>query len=431
MKNILLILVLLLVSHLAVKAQHPRRHDGLPHYVDAETLRKKGQFQQAVTEYEKALRNEPSNHAYLYGKALAEFQGRNSESSVESLSSLFKLKSDYAPAYLLLAQIYQQKGDTDKAVAFFDSAAKYDANIENKIKYKFTITNKYIKDNNFKLAFEKASDMHVLAPKDLKITYYFARLANANARYQEVVNAIISNESAIKALLSNENAKYYYELGFAYFHLNEFAKARQAWDKAKIGEFAAKIEQFSGKHFLNIATTYYKFRDDAQALYYINIAEKIQTDISDTHLLKAQISKRESAKKNKDIKHHLEALIKSEHNSAKKEKYLTDLSEMYLDSEEYDNCLKTIALVAKDKPADLKLKFLKATALYKKSDYKEAGILIQDVLKNSGNPPLDFVMLSAFNAKSMNNNELAKQTFVRLLKSPYKGVAEVELKGMK
>ncbi len=430
MKNIFLIFVFVFIANLAVNAQHPRRHDGLPHYVDAEVLRKKGQFQQAVTEYEKALRNEPSNYSYLYGKALAEFQGRNSESSVESLSSLFKLKSDFAPAYLLLAQIYQQKGDLNHAMAFLDSAAKYDSNVENKLKYKFTITNKYIKDNNFKLAFDKAKDMHVLAPKDLKIVYYFARLANVNGHYQEVINAIMPIENAIKAL-PNESAKYYYELGFAYFHSNEFVKARQAWEKAKVGEFAAKIEQFSGKHFLGIATTYYKFRDDKQALHYIEVAEKIQTDISDTHLLKAQISKRESAKKNKDIKHHLEALVKSEQNAAKKEKYLSDLSEMYLDSEEYDNCLKTIALAEKDKPNDMRLKFLKAIALHKKGDYKEAGVVIQEVLKNSGNPPLDFVMLSGLNAKSMNNTALAKQTFTRLLKSPYRGVAEIELKTIK
>jgi tetratricopeptide (TPR) repeat protein len=430
MKNIIVIFLFVFLSATYAEAQY-HKYDGLPHYVDAENLRKQGQFQKAVAEYDKALRNEPSNHNYLYGKALAEFQSRNKESSINSLVSLFKLKNDFAPAYSLLAQIYQQTGEMDKAIAFYDSAAKYDNVVENKLKYKFIVTNKYIKDNNFKMAFEKSKDMLHLAPKDLKIVYYYARLANANGHYQEVINAILPVEGLIKAAPS-EVAKFYYELGSAYFNLEEYAKASLAWEKANTGEFIAKIERFSGKHFINIATTYYKFRDDKQALHYVSIAEKIQKNIVDSHLLRAQISKRESAKKNTEIKHHLEALISgSAQNPAKKEKYFVDLLELYLDSEDYESCIKTVTLALKDKPDDMKLKFIKAMALHKKGDYKEADLAIQDVLKNSGNPQLDFVLLSALNAKKMNNNEVAKQVFIRLLKSPYKSLAEVELKSLK
>ncbi|TAH21664.1 MAG: hypothetical protein EAZ08_02885 [Cytophagales bacterium] len=429
MKNIIFILVIAFFSAFSAKAQY-HKHDGLPHYVDAENLRKQGQFQKAVAEYDKALRNEPSNHNYLYGKALAEFQSRNSESSINSLVSLFKLKNDFAPAYLLLAQIYQQTGEFDKAIVFYDSAAKYESNVENKLKYKLIITNKYIKDNNFKIAFEKAQDMFRLAPKDLKIVYYYARLANVNAHYQEVVNAILPLDAIIKANPA-EMPKYFYELGFAYFHLGEYAKASQAWDKAKTGEFIPKIERFSGKHFITIATAYYKFRDDKEALHYLDIAEKIQKDIVDSHLLRAQISKRESSKKNKEIKQHLEALIVSEANPTKKEKYMLDLIEIYMDSEDYEHCLKTIATAQKEFSDDLKLKFSKAMAYYKKGDYKESEAVIQDVLKNSGNPQLDFVLFSAFNAKKMNNIPLAKQVFTRLLKSPYRSLAEIELKSLK
>jgi len=429
MKNFIAIFIIAIFSAFSAKAQY-HKHDGLPHYVDAENLRKQGQFQKAVAEYDKALRSEPSNHNYLYGKALAEYQNRNSESSINSLGSLFKLKNDFAPAYLLMAQIYQQTGEFDKAVIFYDSAAKYENNVENKLKYKFIITNKYIKDNNFKMAFEKAKDMLHLAPKDLKIVYYYARLANVNAHYQDVVNAIMPVEGLIKAA-PIEMPKFYYELGFAYFHLEEYAKASQAWEKAKTGEFIPKIERFGGKHFINIATTYYKFRNDKEALHYINIAEKIQKNIVDSHLLRAQISKRETAKNNKEIKQHLEALIHSEANPVKREKYLTDLIEMYIDSEEYESSLKTIAIAQKTYPDDLKVKFAKVTALYKKGDYKGAELTIQEVLKNSGNPPLDFVLFSAFNAKKLDNHELAKQVFTRLLKSPYRSLAEIELKSLK
>lgn len=429
MRNITFILIIALFSAFSAKAQY-HKHDGLPHYVDAENLRKQGQFQKAVAEYDKALRNEPSNHNYLYGKALAEFQSRNSESSINSLVSLFKLKNDFAPAYLLLAQIYQQTGEFDKAIVFYDSAAKYESSVENKLKYKMIITNKYIKDNNFKVAFEKAQDMFHLAPKDLKTVYYYARLANANAHYQEVVNAILPVDALIKAAPA-ETPKYYYELGFAYFHLGEYAKASQAWEKAKTGEFISKIERFSGKHFISIATTYYKFRNDKEALHYLDIAEKIQKDLVDSHLLRAQISKRESAKKNKEIKQHLEALVTSEANPTKKEKYMLDLIDIYMDSEEYENCLKTIATAQKEHPDDLKIKFAKAMAFHKKGDYKQAESVIQDVLKNSGNPQLDFVLFSAFNAKKLNNTDVAKQVFTRLLKSPHRSIAEIELKSLK
>jgi tetratricopeptide (TPR) repeat protein len=428
-KFVLILLVGLSVSFYAQAQYH--KHDGLPHYVDAEGFRKQGQFQKALASYDKAIRNEPSNYTYLFGKALAEFQWKDSESAKSSLESLFKLKADYAPAYLLMAQIYQQKGDANKAISFFDSAAKYEPEISNKIKYKQFAVSKYIKENEFKLAYEKLKEMYALSPKDLKIVHYYARLANANGHYKEAINAILPVENAIKALpqAGNESAKYYYELGFAFFHLGEYEKANKAWEKAKVGEFANKIERFSGKYFVGIATTYYKFRMDKEATHYIEVAEKIEEKIVDAHLLKAQISKRHTSKSNKDIRHHLEAIVKTETNVAKKEKVLADLTEMYLDSEEYDYALQTVETALKSRPDEMKLKFTKALILYKKGSYKEADAYIQDVLKQNAN--VDFTLLLAFNAKKNGTTELAKQTFTRLLRSPYHNIAEVELKGLK
>ncbi|SFF39386.1 tetratricopeptide repeat protein [Thermoflexibacter ruber] len=406
-------------------------HDGLSHYVDAERFRKLKQYDEALTEYKKALRNEPHNFMYLYGKALAEYETRKNESSLESLESLFKLKHDYAPAYVLLAQIYRQQGNDAKALACYDSAAKFDPEVTNKIKYKSIVMQKYIKDGDFATAYEKAKDLHSYSPKDLKAVHYLARLANMSHDYQNAINSITAVESQLKDIPANEAAKYYYELGFAYFHINEYTKAHKAWEKAKVGEFANKIEQYSGKHFLNVATIYHRFRNDKAALHYIDIAEKIDKSLPNLHLLKAQISKKEISKKNTELKKHLETIIRVEQNPANKEKYYAELVELYFDSEEYEQALAVANAAIKHNPNDLKQKYYKALALHHKGAYKEAETVIQEVLKSNGNPPLDFVMLHAFNAKSAGNSELAKQTLVRLLKSPYRAVAEIELKSLK
>ncbi|MCU0393628.1 MAG: tetratricopeptide repeat protein [Thermoflexibacter sp.] len=410
-------------------AQH--LHDGLPHYVDAERLRKQKQYDAALNEYKKAIRNEPHNFMYLYGKALTEHESRKYESSLESLESLFKLKHDYAPAYILLAQIYRHQGSDAKALACYDSAARYEVEIPNKIKYKSLVMQKYIKDNDFKTAYEKAKDLHGYSSKDLKIVHYFARLANMNHDFKNAILVLTDVEGALKNLPINEGAKYYYELGFAYFHLDEYAKAHQAWQKAQFGEFIHKIEHFSGKHFLGIAAIYHKFRDDKTALYYLDIAEKIDKSQPETHLLKATISKKETSKKNVELKKHLENILRIEQNQTNKEKYYHELVVLYLDSEEYDQALITSNLAIKNNPNDIHQKYFKAMALYKKEHYKEAEVIIQEILKSNGNPPLDVVMLSALNAKKGGNLELAKQTFIRLLKSPYRSVAEVELKSFR
>jgi tetratricopeptide (TPR) repeat protein len=414
---------------LSMKAQG--LHDGLSHYVDAERFRKMKQYDEALTEYKKALRNEPHNFMYLYGKALTEYETRKNESSLESLESLFKLKHDYAPAYVLLAQIYRQQGNDEKALACYDSAAKFDPEITNKVKYKSIVMQKHIKDGDFAKAYEKAKDLHSYSPKDLKAVHYLARLANMNQDYQNAINSITAVESQLKDMPANESAKYYYELGFAYFHLNEYAKAHKAWEKAKVGEFANKIEQYSGKHFLNVATIYHKFRNDKSALYYMDIAEKIDKNLPNLHLLKAQISKKEAVKKNTELKKHLETIIRIEQNPASKEKHYAELVELHLDSEEYEQAVLVANAALKHNPNDLRQKYYKALALHHKGTYKEAETLIQEVLKSNGNPPLDFVMLHAFNAKNAGNTELAKQTFIRLLKSPYRSVAEIELKALK
>lgn len=432
MKTFITIIIIALFSLQAV-AQVGSDHRGLTHFVDGINFQNGGQHEKAIEEFSKALRTEPSNFKYLHAKAKSEFQLKNNDAAINSLLSLLKFKEDYAEAYVLLAKIYYQKGDYNKAADYYDLASKYEDNPSEKYKYKYNVTNKYIKDGNMKMAYDKAKELRAIAPKDLKAAYYLARIANKIKKYEDAKNAIIDIEPLIKAMPPKDNAKYYYELGYAYYFMEDLEKSRLTFEKTAGTKYAGMADKFSARYFCRLAFAYQKFHDNEACKKYLDQAEKIQKDLPEVHVLRAGLSKRMTGKLgNPSTISHYESAVKTEPNPSKRESIYEKIAEMYLEAENFEGALRTSDEALKLNPSDSKAILNKVNALYKLGKTKQALETAQEAMKQKMDAATsaDITFLMGLSAKKLGDKNVAKQAFLQLGRTSLRDAAEVELKSM-
>jgi tetratricopeptide (TPR) repeat protein len=422
---------LLFFAFSLISFQVDAQHEGLSYYVDGENLRRAGQHDKAIAEFNKAIQREPANYKYIYSKAVSEFQTRKIDAALNSVNNVIKLKDDFVSAYLLAAKIYQTKNEIDRALFFYDQAFKYEEDIDKKVGYKLLVMRKLTEKNDFKGAYERVKEAKTVAPQNKDVLFYFAKLSNILGNYEDAKNAIIELETQIKSLKPEDNAKYYYELGLAYYKLDDFEKSKEAWSKANIPPYNSKIAKFSPKYFCSVALAYYKFYENELSKQYVSQAVKIQKDFPMAHVLLAQLSKRNSDH-SKTIAHY-EAALKNEKDVNKKLGFYDKIADLHLESNDFQGCLKSISEALQIRADDTQALLTKANALYKMGSYKESVDLIQSVLKQriDEGAKNDFNFLIGLCGKKMGDKRLAKEGFVACLRSTLKDAAELELREMR
>ncbi|GAB4117128.1 MAG: hypothetical protein OHK0057_21300 [Thermoflexibacter sp.] len=405
--------------------------DGLPYYVDGENLRRAGQYEKAIAEFNKAIQREPTNYRYIYSKAVSEFQTRKIDAALNSVNNVIRLKDDFVAAHLLAAKIYQSKGEYDRAVYYYDQAFKYETDVDKKVGYKFTVMRKLINDGDYKGAYERIKEAKEIAPQNKDVLFFYAKLSNILGFYEEAKKSILELENHLKSLKPEDNAKYYYELGYAYYKLEEYEKSREAWLKADVPPYREKISKFSAKYFCSVALAYYKFYENELSKQYVDQAVKIQKDFPMAHVLLAQLSKRNSNHANTIA--HYEAASKNEKDVLRKLAIYDKIADLHLESNNFEGCLKAISEALKIRADDPQALLTKANALYKMENYKEAVDVIQTVLKQRIDEATraDFMFLMGLCGKKMGDKRMAKEGFVAAMKSSLRDAAEVELKEMK
>lgn len=408
------------------------QQEGLVHYVDGENLRRAGQHEKAINEFNKALQREPNNYNYLFARAQSEFQLKRADAALSSLQSTLKLKNDFVPAYVLMAAIYRSKNDMDKAAFYYEQAFNYETDPNKKVQYKMFSVQKAIKEGKWAEAYQKATEAHQVADDNEMVAYYVARLANKVGKYQEAADAVLKIESKIQGLKPEQNAKYYYELGYAYYHMDEFEKANQVWKKADFGPYKSRLEKFSAKYFCSVSLSYFKVYENELARQYAEKAGKVEKGNSTAYVLLAQIAKRNTDHSNTIA--NLQTAVKATTERAKQLPLYVQLAELELSGQNYDNALAAVEEALKINPAEPKSVMFKAIALYKKGEYKAAADFLRSMLNGQR---FDAATVAEMNfllglvGKSMGDTALAKQGFSVALRSALKDAAEIELRAMR
>jgi len=433
MKRIFLLVVIFSVGlfQLTLRAQEPGHE--LKHYVDAERYFKAGNLKKAITEYRLAVKTAEPNSSNLFkyhyqiGKCF--FRLRDAERALAAAQESVKAKQDFVPAYLLLARIYGKTRKVTEMNTALESAFEHESNPARRVDYMLRVMKYYAKRQDWQTALVKIKQARDVAPKEPIVNYYFAKISNELGNYQDAKTGIKSIEPSLKTMQQKEYAKYYFELGFAHYHLKEFKEANTAFKGAEYGVFIGKIKQFKPEYFLSIATAYYKVHENDRSREYVDKALEVQQSYPYAHVMMAQLAKRENEDPSSMIE-NLKTAASHETNFVKKVQLYDKIAELQIDSRQYDACLKTLEESLKIKSDDPTAWFEKAIALYKMGRYDESTNTLNTILKKTSDRRAKANMHFLLGLSNKKNNKLeeAKRAFYVALQSSLRNAATLEIK---
>ncbi|MEN7547437.1 tetratricopeptide repeat protein [Rapidithrix thailandica] len=401
--------------------------EALQLYAKAENYRKSKNFIKAIDEYNKAIHLQPNNGRFHFSKGISYFLLKDYDNAILACEKTIHLKSDFTPAYLMIARCYQGLERELKVMQYLDLAYKYEQDVLKRLDYKKKILKILLKRNDLASGARHIQEAKLLAPKDVEVLYFEAKLANEQKNYQKTVNAI---ETAIKYLGKynlQAHARYYYELGYAYNKLGKYDYSRNAFDKAKYGPFKVKIAKLSPQYYLGIAYSYLKINDFSNSKKYVMTALEMQHNFAQAYVLMGNIYKRE-ADQSQAIQQFKKAL-KVEEEEKSKAAILKNLAQLQLDNAQYPEAITLSQEYIKTEPKDYSVYFIKGIAEYKNKDYQAAIATFEHLTGFTGLDPetqakYNFAMGIIY--KEVNDLNLAKEAFKKAKNGPYKSVAEIE-----
>lgn len=406
--------------------------------VDVEAASRGKRADVLILEYEKLVKENPRDFEAMYGKASCEFMLKRPKSALFSLQQTVKVQPDYAPAYALMGRILKMTNKIDSAAICYELAAQYEQDNNKKVEYKGFIILKLIKEKKMEEAYKKVKEIYPIAPTNKQVAYFYARMSNQYSQYEEAKNSVKKIEADLAGMDIRESGKYYYELGYALYQLQQYEAAKPVLQKIHFGPFKHKVDKLTAPYFYHLGSLYSKFHEDGVAATHLDQALLIDKDFTKAHLLKAQLSKR-----GQDINAtagHMQDAIKNQPDPLKKLLLYDKLAEVQLDAGDYEGSLNTLNQALKlklGKTASSKDRidpdtwFLMCLAQYKIGNHKEAIVDIDEFLNKKVLAPASvmgsFYILKGLAAKNVNDYRVSAEAFKLAMKTPMRDIAEVEI----
>jgi len=424
LRILLLLMVLILPTCLVAQVDK----DAFAYFSQGEKLRSANDFRGAINQYDRAINADPTNYKYFYQKAVCYSAIRDRENAIRALEQTVSLKPDLSKAYSQLGKLYSEKNNEKEAVSAFDNAFKYETDTKAKLEYKNNIIKLLFQSNNLNEAEGHIKQALALAPNDLNLLYYQAKVANHKKQYSLAINAMTT---AVKQLASNDPkyvARFYYELGYAFYQTEQFDKAMKAFDLANYGPYKEKIMTMHPDFFVMAANAYFEIYDLKKTE---ELLAKI-TKMSPNNVQAANISaKVKTVKANQaNLIAEVKKKISVEQDARAKIKLYGELAQLEFYANDYNAAIKTTEEILRIFPENYHAKFIKAIALYKINKINEALQELEElvqfkVIDYDTRSKYYFAMGTIYKAKKMNDN--ANLSFKRATTGIYKIVASNEI----
>jgi tetratricopeptide (TPR) repeat protein len=390
----------------------------------AEHLRKSNNLIAAIDEYERAIALDGSNPRFPFSKGMCYVTLKDFENAVLAFEQTVKLKPDFVPAYTMLAKCYESLDRFMKVEEALDKAFQHDTDIAKRLKYKESIIQIFIKQENYDRALRHVNDAKAAAPGDPEMLYFEAMINNKKGNYEQAKKAMLSVTATLTTKEPQRIAKYYYELGFAYNKLGEYEKSGEAFNLANFGPYKPLIAKLSPQYYMSAALCYLKLNDFEKCKELLQTALKMQHNFSQAYMMLANIAKME-ADQSEAIKIFQQAL-KAETDAQRQAKIYQSLAQLQLENGKFQDAIKSAEAYLKIDEKDYNVMFIQAMAHYKLKNYKQAVTLFDRL---AGWVGLDLETKSKHEFalgivyKEMKNYDMARQAFKRAQGGSFKTVA--------
>ncbi len=415
-----------------VYAQGPANGDGLEFLLEAEKMKEAKNFPGAIASYDKAIKAAPANHEYVFRKGkVYMINMQDKDNAILCFEKTVQLKKDYVDGHKALAILYKQKNKLPEAVKHYDEAFKYEPDPQKKAEYKLNIVKILSKMKKFNEAGNHINDAKQVAPDNLDVLYFDSRYNNTFGKYEAAKTSALkaTTSPALKMDDPKNYAKYFFELGLAYYKLEKYDDANAAFAKANFGPYKRFILEMSPQYFQTLANSYFKVFELDESKGYLETALKMKKDFSAAHelLTKIALSKTDKAA----VIKAKQTGIEIERDQVKRGQLCGELTEMLFEAGKYADAIVFADEAVKANPNNYNAMFVKALALSKMNKHTESIDLLQNTLKYPG---LDQETKAQFNFAlgliygKASNSKLADTSFKKAVYGSFKYAAMAELK---
>jgi tetratricopeptide (TPR) repeat protein len=484
MKTLLTISTLFCLLSVQVFAQNPQptyaSHDkSIDDFIKASKYLKAQQYAEASLFLDKAIAKDPKNHVFYYERGRCYLNLKNYDKAIHCFKTVANLQPNSSEAHLMLGYIYANIGKNKEAIAEYDMAFKHETSPDNRLAQKLSIIT--LMDKNGEL---HHADKHIEDAKNLGIEapllyYYEGKNKNIHKKYKSAKESLLkaihyisnkhvaSNTSpntethnhndgfttasytasaenlALKSLsemqetkimkqtTASDQAKYYYELYYAYYHLNQYDEAQKLIAYIDAAPYKAKIKTMNTNYLYAVAYAHFK-------VYDLDKCKHVLEDIlkKDKHNRPAQnlfVKLAELQTDKTQLIKQLENAIAHINHGKHKDKLQHELLTLEVENGEYDKAITVADEIILSKPDDHNALFLKAIALDKKGEDKAAMNILQQLVSFRN---LDEKTLSEYEfelgliAEKMNDINLATDAFKHTTYMYFKAAAIEELKNV-
>ncbi|MBB6004203.1 tetratricopeptide repeat protein [Arcicella rosea] len=226
-------------------------------------LVKMGKVEEAIKEGEKLIASDPEEIDYNIDQAELLMSNKRNDQAIPYLEKILKMNPENAQAHIMLAQLYQEKGDIEKcnrelALAFADASLDVTTKARILIGYMNMAKDEKSKETAFNLVkilvktnpqdpkshaiygdllFQKgdeksARDEYVKAARlDKSINEVWGNIINIDFKLRQIDSAIVHSEEAIEVFPNQ--AAFWYLNGSAYYQKRNHNKASESLEEAR------------------------------------------------------------------------------------------------------------------------------------------------------------------------------------------------------
>ncbi|MCC5945175.1 MAG: tetratricopeptide repeat protein [Bernardetiaceae bacterium] len=257
-----------------ITTQAHSQGDGLPYYVEAEHARLAADYGKAIPLYDRAIEKEPQNTKYQLNRCSCYTGATRFAEAIDCLEDILANNADDILIIEQLATLYSALGNRQKAIVYYENIAALDSTTDGKLAAYLNIVQNLFWEHRIpdsKTYIEAALE---ITPNQFDLLYLQGVTSNYIKDFSEALEPL----KAVIAALDSKNpnpdlAKYYYEIGYTYYHLGEYKKADSFFDFAKdISPYDKLIEILSVDYQYDIALAYYN-------IYLYGKSEEILTQI--------------------------------------------------------------------------------------------------------------------------------------------------------
>lgn len=421
-----LILVLFSLIGLNAFSQGP----GKSAYIQAENLRKSKRYQEAITKYDEAIRLEAGNYRYYFSRGKCYYAMKDYDLALSSFEESVEYNKENVFAYTLIAKIYRRKEDLANAVYYYDLAFKNENNPKRKVGYKMEAVKILLTQGKTEEAQGHLAEVKEVAPDNLNILYFDAKISNQNGDYQNAKENMLTATSNLEGAPQASAAKYWYELGYAYNKLDDYQNAQKAWEKAYFGRYKGLIDRERSKnspsYFYRMAVSYYLVGSYDESKEQIDKALELQNNFSAAYLLMGKMEKKQGNFTNAISNY--ESAAGFETDPAKKAKLHYMLASLQLDAGDFSGALSSSNSVLNVQPGNPRAMYYKALSQYYMGQYEGSISTLESLLSNSADngSKAKYQFILGMAAKNT-DVEKAKGAFRAAMYGPFKPAAKNEL----